>query len=642
MKARLERLKILDKGRYTPFARHPKEIILALLTCLFLPVHADSLRSPNGRIIATISGGKDIPWFNISYKDKNTTHVVDIETSGILTSTGMGDNLRITSISRARRINTSYDMPTGKRSHCTNRANAYDITMVGDSRDTVKLELRLYDDGIAFRYAYHDLSPCRVIGEATTYHITEGSKRWMQQWTDSYEGFFPLTTTGIHKDRHWNYPALIEAGPDVYALITESGIERFHSASTLRNDSVATDYRVTPATNTMMLQGDWHSPWRVVIIGTLGELTASTLVNDVALPAAIDVSRWVRAGTCSWPYWAYNHGSKDYQIVKKYIDMASDYHMPYILIDWEWDQMSNGGNFTDAIEYARKKGVKVWLWYNSSTGWLEPTPLYRLNKPEDREREMEMLEKMGVAGIKVDFFKPDEQEAMAYQIDILRSAARHHLMVDLHGTTLPRGWARTYPNLMTTEAVYGAEWYNNKATLTARAACHNATLPFTRNIVGSMDYTPCAFSDSQHPHITSNGHELALPIVFESGLMSLADKPESYHAQPTEVQHVLASLPASWDDTRLLAGKPGEYAVIARRKGDQWYIGGINGRDSTTMVSLDWAQLHLSPKTPLTFITDGEEERSWYITTAMAHRLPPTITMKARGGFVVVPFTAGK
>ena len=143
-----------------------------------------------------------------------------------------------------------------------------------------------------------------------------------------------------------------------------------------------------------------------------------------------------------------------------------------------------------------------------------------------------LVENLGVKGVKIDFFSGDTNENLDFMIELLECAARHHLLVNFHGATTMRGWQRTYPNLISTEAVYGAEWYNNLPFLTNRAAAHNATLPFTRNVLGSMDYTPCAFSDSQHPHITTHAHELALTALFESGIQHLADRPESFLAQP--------------------------------------------------------------------------------------------------------------
>lgn len=185
---------------------------------------------------------------------------------------------------------------------------------------------------------------------------------------------------------------------------------------------------------------------------------------------------------------------------------------------------------------------------------------------------------------------------MDYYIDLLEDAAKYKLMVNFHGATIPRGWQRTYPHLMTMEAVYGAEWYNNKPILTDRAAEHNVTLPFTRNVIGSMDYTPGTFSDSQHPHITTCGHELALSVVFESALQHMPDRPEVYSSLPRKVREFLSGLPTAWDDTKLLCGYPGADIVLARRKGDVWYIGGLNGTNENKTLSFHWFLCKLKEK----------------------------------------------
>lgn len=172
--------------------------------------------------------------------------------------------------------------------------------------------------------------------------------------------------------------------------------------------------------------------------------------------------------------------------------MAKTLHLPYVLIDAEWDEMKNGATIEEALKYAKDRGVKPLLWYNSSTAWIKawgaPGPHNRLNAPENREKEFAWLEKMGVAGVKIDFFAGDKQETMEYCIDLLECAARHHLTVNFHGATVPRGWQRTYPNLLSTEGVYGAEWYNNESVLTKRQLaimlpCHLPAASWARWII---------------------------------------------------------------------------------------------------------------------------------------------------------------
>ena len=539
-------------------------------------------------------------------------------------------------------IKDDYQMLSGKRLHCTNQSREYEAKL----GENLRLVLRLYNDGVAFRYVFSGLRNQVLPKEQTTYLIPEGTKRWMQQWTEAYESFFPLTTTykvepipsfsGIFKsaegyNNRWGYPALLSPADDVFVLLSEANIERRQSASCLYNEGE--NFRVVPDKNDVRVSGIWRSPWRVAIIGSLGDVVESTLITDVSSPNKLLDTSWIHPGVVSWIYWAYNHGSNDYQIIKKYVDMAVTLKLPYVLIDAEWDEMKDGKTIEEAVAYATTQGVKPLIWYNSSVGWVDgaPGPKFRLNKPEDREREFAWCEKIGVAGVKIDFFSGDNQMNMDYCIDLLECAARHHLLVNFHGATIPRGWQRTYPNLLSTEGVYGAEWYNNVPTFTAQAARHNATLPFTRNVIGPMDYTPCAFSDSQHPHITSKAHELALTVLFESGLQHLADKPESYLAQPQAVQDFFTELPTVWDETRFVSGCPGKSAVLARRFGHSWYVAGINGLDEAQTFSLDLS--FIKPADKIQYFADAPDG-SWVITNIDS--FPTQLTCQPRGGFVFV------
>ena len=523
-----------------------------------------------------------------------------------------------------RKVTDDYQMLTGKRLHCHNEANEY---------RSGEMLLRMYNNGIALR------------NTEVTYRIPEGMHRWMQQWCDSYEGYFPLDTTykiapipsysGISKSKegwnnHWGYPALLEPTDGIFVLLSEANIEQGQSASSLFNEGEW--YRVTPAETIKGKTCD-HTPWQLAIIGSLSDVVESTLVTDVSNPCKIKDTSWIKPGAVSWIYWAYNHGSNDYNIIQKYVDMARDLQLPYVLIDAEWDEMKDGKTIEDAVNYAKAQGVKPLIWYNSSVGWVDgaPTPKFRLNKADDREREFAWLEKIGVAGVKIDFFSGDTQRNMDYCIDLLESAARHHLLVNFHGATIPRGWQRTYPNLMTTEGVYGAEWYNNVATFTDKAACHNATLPFTRNVIGPMDYTPCTFSDSQHPHITTKAHELALTVLFESALQHLADRPESYMVQPQEVKDFFTNLPTVWDETHLLSGYPGESVVMARRNGKTWYIAGINGTNQEKELTIDKKAIGKFSKATL---FEDTSKGDWNIH--QIKKLPTSIICQPRGGFIIV------
>lgn len=619
-----------------------KVVLLSLLCCSLFSCNKEQV-SPNGKITLTYSNENQSHSFHLTYTDAQGKHdVLNLPAIGLLTADGGGKNLELKSISDAQAIHDEYIMLTGKREQCSNDANEYTYSFKDSLDRELRMVFRLYNDGVAFRYEIPELAETTIQEELTVYRIPEGKNRWIQTYDPGYEKFFPISTTGEDKKRQWGYPALIEASENVFALISEAGIEKMHSGSYLKNENEVTDYKVTLDKNEKPVSGHWFSPWRIVIIGSLADVVESTLITDVSPGNRIGDTSWIQPGSVSWIYWAYNHGSNDYQIVKKYVDLAVELSLPYILIDAEWDEMSNGGTIEDAIRYAKERNVKPLIWYNSSTAWIKewgaPGPHQRLNKHEDREKEFAWLEQMGVAGVKIDFFAGDLQETMEYYIDLMECAVKHKLLVNFHGATIPRGWQRTYPNLMTIEAVYGAEWYNNAPILTPRAAAHNATLPFTRNVIGPMDYTPCTFSDSQHPHITSHGHELALTVLFESALQHLADRPESYLAQPEEVKNFLSNLPTTWDDTRLVSGYPAEYVVMARQKDNQWYVGGLNGTDANKTINLDWSFLEDGNYHITLFQDSGNSEELWKIGQKEGK---PTDLMKemellTRGGFVAV------
>ena len=589
------------QSNITMKVQETKDLIFCLLFLIAQSAFAKSdalLSSPNGKISVTSDNGT----FKVYY-DKNLK-VLTLSDFGFSTND-------IVSVSKVTQINEHYKMLTGKRLNIKNKANEITLNVRDANYGTKQIIFRAYNDGIAFRTSNKDYVRVEVNCE----------NKWLMRYSDGYEDFYPLNPEE-KAGAHWGFPALFEiqdarnrSSEGVFVLMTEADINKGNSGASLYSESQPNTYRINHPEDENPV-----SPWRIAIIGNLADIVESTLVTDVSTPCKIEDTSWIHPGVVSWVYWAYNHGSNDYNIIKMYSDMARDLHLPYVLIDAEWDEMKDGKTMEDAVKYALSQGVKPLIWYNSSVGWINgaPGPKFRLNKPEDREKEFAYISSLGVAGVKVDFFAGDIQSTMDYHIDLMECAARHHLLINFHGATIPRGWQRTYPNLMTTEAVYGAEWYNNLPVLTNKAACHNATIPFTRGVIGSMDYTPCTFTDSQHPHITTDGHELALTVLYESGLLHLADRPSSYLSQPQAIKDFLSNLPTTWDDTKLLSGYPGKSIVMARRKGNDWYIAGINGKDEQTELT----------------VKNGKSELS--LPKALQNQLPASISVLPRGGFVGV------
>lgn len=625
----------------------PRHIWFVLVVIMISSCSTETLdvTSPTGKLGVTVKPMEGKAYDKITFS-------VNYDGKTILSQTELGletdiqkfyGNLKLKSVSKAKRIVDDYKMITGKRSHCINEAFERTYSFENQEGNTLDITFRVYDNGVVFRYEINTIADKEyVVDEYTAYNIPQGAKRWMQQYDPGYEKFFPVSTDGKLPDRpkvnSWGYPGLVELQDSVFMLITEANIRRGHCGSLLFNGDNNDRYQVKLADKKQVAERTWGSPWRVLIIGGLSDIVESTLVTDVSDPSKVEYTEWINPGMVSWIYWTYNHGSKDYQKVKEYIDLAAEMHWTYNLIDWEWDEMSNGGNLQDAVKYTLNKGIKPLLWYNSSTNWIGPGPLFRLNKKQDREKEYAWLSEMGIAGIKVDFFSGDSVSTMNYYIDLLEDAIKYKLMLNFHGATIPRGWQRTYPHMMSIEGVYGAEWYNNAPILTNRAAEHNATLPFTRNVVGPMDYTPGTFSNSQHPHITSYAHELALPVIFESALQHMPDRPSVYYGLPEPVKRLLSELPVAWDDTKLLAGYPGEEVILARRKGNVWYIGGINGTNETKTLHISLDKIAVNGK-KISIFKDGIDDKHFAIeeNIPLANvKSDLTIECLPRGGFVAV------
>ena len=617
-----------------------KRIILFTFFLASLCAHSfgkDKFESPNHQLSAQVNG-QSVTLYNKSKQMVTRIHL------GLITDQGNLDScLVLKQSTAAKTIKADYTMVTGKRSHCMNHANEKTFTYANADNMTLEAIVRLYNNGVAIRY--HIPQGVKVTDDRTSFYVASGKDRWIAPYDFGNEQPFPHDTEGkVVKDRNlrdvtngqWSYPALVEPQKGLFMLIAESDLRRNDSGSYLVNADNSEQYKVQLVGPSAFCDG--LSPWRFAIIGSLSDVVESTLVTDLATPSQIVDPSWIQPGVSSWIYWAYNHGSKDFELVKRYIELAAQMGWPYCLVDWEWPEMTNGGDINDVMAYAKQKGVKINLWYNSGTSLVgphAPQPQDRLNTAESREREMQWLESIGVSGIKVDFFSPDNDAMVNYYIDILKDAARHHLLVDFHGCTIPNGWQRTWPNMVSMEGIYGAEWYNNYALMTTLAPPHNATVVYTRNVIGPMDYTPGTFTDSQFPHITTNAHELALPVLFESGIQHMADRPEGYESLPFEARQVYSHLPAAWDDTKLLAGYPGKNAVVARRSGKTWYVAGINGTDEEMNLIFTLKRLNLKPKKVLLF-SDGEAERDIKVSHPALSGDKVCIACRARGGFLMV------
>lgn len=591
-----------------------------------------TFNSPNQKISVALhsdQGADQGSWYlKVFFTDsgRTTEAVSRIDLGLSRADQDFAKELRFLKAAKPKPITEQYTAVHGKRSQCSNSANEVTAYFENGGKAKLNLIVRAYNDGVTFRYEFPEKGGTFVIkDEYTAYSFADDAMRWLEKWNPANEGLYTAMSGDKLQQQEWCYPALFNSSNKAcWVLLHEADLDRNYCGTKLSNVAEKSKYKLTfPNPKDGRGMGEsaptvtlpWKSPWRVMILGNLQDVVASTLTDDVSTPSVVANTSWIKPGLVSWNYWSSNHGTKDYKIVTAFADLAAEMNWPYTLLDWEWDSMTNGGNMEDAVKYILSKGVKPLMWYNSGGNhtWVASTPKDRMLTHENRVAEFTKLKKLGVVGVKIDFFESEKQDMIRYYLDILDDAAKYEMMVYFHGCLVPRGWARTYPHLMTYEAVRGAEWYNNGPDLTTTAPEHNTILPFTRNVVGSMDYTPVTFTNSQFAHITSFGHELALAVLFESALQHLADRPEGYYQLPAAAKFFLRDLPASWDDTKLVDGYPGRDVVMARRKGTNWYLGGISAgnRERGKKVKLSFLQPGVQYK--LTLIADGKHDKEFNV-----------------------------
>jgi alpha-glucosidase len=370
----------------------------------------------------------------------------------------------------------------------------------------------------------------------------------------------------------------------LWMLITEASVYD-QPATHLRKTGKGNELAVELPEDHYTVTSKWESPWRTFILGdklaTIVESVTTENLNPSSLTS--DMS-WIEPGPAVFPWWGNYMANSYIDTLKRYVDLASEMHWKWIEFDVSlvgsplrtsklWETTPWLAEFTS---YAKSKGINVY-------GWDE---INVLKTREGRDHVFGRYQDLGIRGIKMDYIDSDKQYAMCFRRDAMSDALKRKMMVSFHGETMPHGQRRTFPNVMTLEGVRGAEYYTFRVK--GPSPEHNCTLPFTRNVVGPMDYTPVTFTiRPENPRKTTYAHELALAVIFESGWMVMADRPDAYLKSPAK--EILKNLETAWDETRFIEGYPGEYVCLARRKGKKWFIAGINaGKERRVEIPLNF------------------------------------------------------
>jgi len=564
-------------------------------------------------------------------------------------------DLKIESISDSEKIEDSYSLLHGKKKDVNYSANQKVLHLENKGGKKLDIIFNVSDDGFAFKYKFPEKSDDvkYITEEKTAYNFKTETKAWLQPmskaktgWENtnpSYEEHYQMDValgTPSLSGEGWVYPALFKTGA-TWIAVSETGLGRTYCGTHLDYDTAAKTIKVVFPQEKETFTPDaalypeaklpWETPWRIVAIGDLAKVTNGTLSTDLADKALSDDIAYVKPGIASWSWAILKDDSVNYDTTKEFIDYANKMKWPYCLIDADWDRKIGEAKIKELVAYAKTKNVKLILWYNSAGAWnsVKYTPKDKFLTVESRDTEFKKLADWGIAGVKIDFFGGDGQSMIAYYHNILDAALKHKILVNFHGATLPRGWQRTYPNLMTAEAIKGFEFITFDQKTADLAPSHCAMLPFTRNLYEPMDFTPMALDII--PNIkrkTTSGFELALPTLFLSGIEHLAETPQGMAKMPDYVVTYLQDIHTNWDESKLLAGFPGKDVVMARRKGDTWFITGINGEDKPKDIAVDLSFI----KKDGYMITDGAT--SLFDKTDVKPG-KTTIKLKPNGGFVM-------
>ncbi len=633
-------------------------MLMGMYSCKSNSDSSWSLLSPDGNIKIEVFLENGNLHYNASLKNSNGfKEVIQKSPLGIIREDAdFTGNLSFVKISDEISINEKYNVLTGKALNLHNNGHEQILSFALPGDEGLDVAVRAYNDGIAFRYIFPEekTGKFKVTGETTGFRFGEG-QAWIQpyddvtKWTPAYEAHY-MNEVAIGENspykNGWCFPALFHTS-GVWVLLSETGPDGDFYGAHLNPEANEGLYTIRlPEPEEAMgvykqhAESDklpWTSPWRVAIIGAeLNTVATSNLVTHLSPPSRVKDVSWIKPGRASWSWLSDHDSPQDYGKLKTFVDLAAEMGWEYSLVDANWNLMK-GGDIKQLVDYANSKNIGILLWYNSGGPHNDVGEQVRdiMSDPVKRPQEFARLREWGVKGVKIDFFQSDKPGMMKFYRDILEDAAASQIMVNFHGCTIPRGWSRTFPNLITLESVRGAECYTFAPTYPENAPVSNTILPVTRNVVGSMDYTPVLFSEMQHPQITTWGHELALSVLFETGWLHFADRVESYRNLPEAPKNFLKTVPVVWDEIRYVTGWPGKDMVLARRKGDTWFVAGINGEDKTKELTV---QLPFLPdgKHSVEMITDGDSNRSFAVNRLnIDNKTPFDIPVMAYGGFVL-------
>ena len=624
-----------------------------------------TVSGPDNQLKVDISVDNGNPFYSVTYKGKTI-----LEKSPLGFVADLGDFSKgMTYVGqKSRSMEESYRIDRIKQSEVDYHANELTVTLENAEKKPIDVTFRVSDNDIAFRYEmprYGETGSIVIEKEATGFDFPSyttvfltpqstpmiGWKRTKPSYEEEYITDAPLTTRSQYGEG-FTFPGLFRIGNDGWALVSETGVDSRYCASHLSDATPEGLFSIAfpmPEENNgngtvapgLALPG--ATPWRTITVGdNLKPIVETTVPWDVVKPLYTSEHTYQYGkGTWSWLVW--QDASINYEDQAKFIDLAAAMGFTYTLIDSGWDKNIGYDRTEELIKYAQSKQVDIFLWYSSSGYWNDiiQSPINKMDNPIERKKEMKWMKKLGVKGIKVDFFGGDKQETMRLYEAILSDADDYGLMVIFHGCTLPRGWERMYPNYVGSEAVLASEnlvFSQHYDDVEAFNACLH---PFIRNTVGSMEFGGSVLNkrynrtnDGGSIRKTTDVFQLATAVLFQNPIQNFAITPNNLTDAPQPALDFLKDVPTTWDETVFIDGYPGKYCVLARRHADKWYIAGINAQKEPLKLTLNLPMLRKGDKA--SYYSDAKDRTLQLKDMEIKNPAEVKVVIQPEGGVVLV------
>lgn len=626
-----------------------------------------AISSPDGNLHVAVTIEAGVPMYSVTYRGMT---MLENSPLGFVADTGdFGRNITFVSADSSKK-ERSFLQDRIKQSFINYKANELTVNLKNADGNSFDVVFCVSDNDVAFRYEiprHNERGSIVIKQENTGFDFPEGTttfltsqsdpmigwKRTKPSYEETYRADAPMSEPSQY-GHGFTFPGLFHTAGDGWVLLSETDVDSRYCASHLSDADANGLYTIAfpmPEENngngstSPGLALPAKTPWRTITVGDNLRPIVETTIPWALVEPRYESEHAYEYGRGTWSWIVWQDASMNYEDQIAFIDLAVSMGYEHTLVDAWWDKNVGRDRIEQLARYARSRNVDLFLWYSSSGYWndIEQSPINIMDNPITRKREMKWLQKIGVKGIKVDFFGGDKQETMRLYEAILSDADDHGLMVIFHGCTLPRGWERMYPNYVGSEAVLASENLVFEQRFDDMEAFNACLHPFIRNTVGCMEFGGTFLNkrynrtnDGGTIRRTSDAFQLATAILFQNPVQNFAITPNNLTDAPQAAIEFMKSVPTTWDETRFIDGYPGKYCVLARRHANKWYVVGINATAEPLKLDLDLSILGFDAGDTAVSYEDNKEMQLLRKELQIKNPAKVSVTIYPNGGLTLI------